>query len=170
MFLLSSLATVPNVNIITGSGVMTISFYKSLTRNQKYPRLRFAQYLETDTSKEYRSSPTEVFSRKGVLKIYSKLTGENPCWSVISIKFLGCSPVILTHVFRTPSLKNTSYGLFLNSQIGKVSWLASAFFVGVFLWKKNIFTLKHQMNQWPRFLFNIIQKILLNFPEKKLYH
>ena len=158
MFLLSSLVTVPNVNIIAGSGVMTISFYKSLTRNQKYPRLRFAQYLETDTSKEYRSSPTEVFSRKGVLKIYSKLTGENPCWSVISIKFLGCSPVILTHVFRTPSLKNTSYGLFLNSQIGKVSWLASAFFVGVFLWKKIYLHWNTKWTSGPDFCLTLFKK------------
>ena len=32
-----------HVNIITGSGVMTIFVYKEL----KYPRLNFAQYLET---------------------------------------------------------------------------------------------------------------------------
>ena len=56
--------------------------------------------------------------RKGVLKIYSKLTGEHPCWSMISIKLLcnfieitirhGCSPVTLLHIFRTAFLKNTS--------------------------------------------------------------
>ena len=33
-----------------------------------------------------RSSRTEVFLRKGVLKICSKLTGEHSCWSAISIK------------------------------------------------------------------------------------
>ena len=35
-----------------------------------------------------RSSPLEMFLGKGVLKICSKFTGENPCWSVISIKLL----------------------------------------------------------------------------------
>ena len=29
----------------------------------------------------YRSSPTEVFLGKGVLKMCSKFTGEHPCWS-----------------------------------------------------------------------------------------
>ena len=33
-----------HVNIITGSGVVKISFYKGLTRN---PEIGFAQYLET---------------------------------------------------------------------------------------------------------------------------
>ena len=39
-----------HVNIITGSGIMTIFFYKEFTRNpenRKCPRLSFAQYLET---------------------------------------------------------------------------------------------------------------------------
>ena len=53
--------------------------------------------------------------RKGVLKICSKLTGEHPCQSVISIKLLcnfaeitlrhGCSPVNLLHIFKTPFLR-----------------------------------------------------------------
>ena len=34
----------------------------------------------------YRSSPSEVFLEKGVLKICSKFRGEHPCRSVISIK------------------------------------------------------------------------------------
>ena len=42
-----------HVNIITGSGVMTIFFYKGLARNWKYPHLSFAQYLETEASKKY---------------------------------------------------------------------------------------------------------------------
>ena len=44
-------------NILTGSGIMTIFFYKGLTRqksgNQKYPRLSFAQYLKTGTIYRY---------------------------------------------------------------------------------------------------------------------
>ena len=43
-----------HVNVITGSGVTAISFYKGLTRNRKYPHLSFAQYLKTGSvSKEY---------------------------------------------------------------------------------------------------------------------
>ena len=44
-----------HVNIITASGVMTISFYKGLTRNLKseISPSEFAQYLEDGTSKEY---------------------------------------------------------------------------------------------------------------------
>ena len=65
----------------------------------------------------------EMFLRKGVLKICSKVTGEHPCRSAISIKLLcnfikialrhGCSPVNLLHIFRTPFLKNTSGWLLL---------------------------------------------------------
>ena len=64
-----------------------------------------------------------MFLRKGVLKIYSKYTGEHPCRSVISIKFQsnfieialrhGCSPVNLLHIFRTTFLNNTSGRLLL---------------------------------------------------------
>ena len=66
-----------------------------------------------------RSSHPEVFLRKDVLKICSKFTGEHPCRSAISIKFLeiafrqGCLPVNLLHIFRTPFPKNTSGRLLL---------------------------------------------------------
>ena len=69
----------------------------------------------------FRSSHSEALLRKGVLKIFSKFTGEHPCQS--SIKFAsnfieialwhGCSPVNLVHIFRTPFLKNTSERLLL---------------------------------------------------------
>ena len=69
----------------------------------------------------YRSSSPELFFGKGVLKICSKVTAEQPCRSVISIKmkatFLkshGCSPVNLLHIFRTHFYKNTYEGLLLN--------------------------------------------------------
>ena len=39
-----------HVNIITGSGVMTIFFYKGLARNPEIPPLGSAQYLETGAS------------------------------------------------------------------------------------------------------------------------
>ena len=70
-----------------------------------------------------RSSHTEVFLEKGVLKTYSKFTGEHPCRIAISImqsNFIeialrhGCSPVNLLQIFRTPFPKNTSEGLLLN--------------------------------------------------------
>ena len=61
-----------------------------------------------------RSSHPEVFLGKGVLKIYSKFTGDHPCRSAISIKFNkatllkshGCSLVNLLQIFGTPFLKN----------------------------------------------------------------
>ena len=65
-----------------------------------------------------RSSHTDMFSRKGGLKICSKFTGEHPYLSAILIMFLcnsieitlqyRCSPVNLAHIFRTPFPKNTS--------------------------------------------------------------
>ena len=78
-----------------------------------------------------RSSHREVFLGKVVLKICRKLTGEKPCWIVISITFHsnvieftlrhGCSPVILLHIFSTPFPKNTSGRLLLKleKQIAK---------------------------------------------------
>ena len=76
----------------------------------------------------FRSSYPEVFLRKGVLKICSKLTGKHQCRSVISIKLLwnfieitlrhGCSPVNLLHIFRTPFPKNTSEQLLLCMSLG----------------------------------------------------
>ena len=66
----------------------------------------------------FRSSHPEVFSDKGVLKIWSKFTGENPCRIVISIRLLcsfveitlrhGYSPANLLHIFITPFTKSTS--------------------------------------------------------------
>ena len=58
-----------------------------------------------------------MFLRKGLLKIYSKFTGEHPCRSVISIIEItfrhGCSPVNLLHIFRTPFPRITSGWLLL---------------------------------------------------------
>ena len=73
----------------------------------------------------FRLTEAGVFFYKSVLKIRSKLTGEHPCRSAISIKLLtffieialqhGCSPVNLLHSFRIPFPKNTSGRLLLNS-------------------------------------------------------
>ena len=60
----------------------------------------------------WRSSFSDVFLGKSILKKCSKFTGKHPCQSVVSIKLLcnfievaprhGCSPVSLLHIFRTP--------------------------------------------------------------------
>ena len=80
----------------------------------------------------FKSSRAEVFWGKGVLRICSKLAGEHPSPSVISIKFQsnfieitlrhGCSPINLLHIFRTSFPKNTSGWLLLNVA---VKWLSS---------------------------------------------
>ena len=69
-----------------------------------------------------RSSPPEVFIGKGVLKIYSKFTGEYPCRSVISIKLSIC---------RAPFYKNTSGGLLLPT-LRLMNWNSSCYSVGLF--------------------------------------
>ena len=71
--------------------------------------------------KNSRSSLSEVFLGKDVLKICIKFTGEHTCQSAVSIKLLcnfieialrhGCSPVNLLYIFTTPFPKNTSEGL-----------------------------------------------------------
>ena len=65
-----------------------------------------------------RSSPPEVFLRKGISIICCKFTREHPCRSAILIKLQsnfiemalrhGCSPVNLLHIFRALFLKNAS--------------------------------------------------------------
>ena len=65
----------------------------------------------------HRNNRPEVFFRKGVLKIYSKYTEENPRRNAISIKLRsnfieialwhGCSSVNLLYIFSTLFPKNT---------------------------------------------------------------
>ena len=76
-----------------------------------------------------RSTHPVVFLGKGVLKICSKFTGEQPCQNVITIKLLcnlieiilqhGCSPVNLLYIFRITFCKNTSGGLLLTRNYNK---------------------------------------------------
>ena len=90
---------------------------------QNLMSFRYFSHNRDSYRSNYRSSHSEVFLRKAVLKISSKFTGEYPCRSVISIKFLcnfteitlrhGCSPVNLLIDFRTPFYKNTSEWLLL---------------------------------------------------------
>ena len=71
-----------------------------------------------------RSSHPEVFLRKGVLEICSKLTGGEPGRTAISTKLQsnfieialrsGCSSVNLLRIFRTPFPKNTPGRLLLS--------------------------------------------------------
>ena len=91
-----------------------------------YWRLRFEFFNLINIS---RSSRPEVFLGKGVLKTYSKVIGEHPCQSVISIKLQstfieitlrhGCSQVNLLHIFRTPFLKNASGWLLRKKHLTK---------------------------------------------------
>ena len=72
----------------------------------------------------FKSSRSEVFLEKGVLKICNKFTGKHACQSAISIKLQsnfieialrhGCPPVNLLHIFRIPFSKNTSERLLLD--------------------------------------------------------
>ena len=64
----------------------------------------------------HRSTPSEVFLGKDVLKIYSKFTREHPCLSVVSMKFLYSFIEIIygmgflvnfQHISITPFYKNT---------------------------------------------------------------
>ena len=88
------------------------------THNKAAFFLSFFIYVIYTCWKKNRSCRPEVFLGKGVLKICSKCTGEHLCRSAISVKLLcnfteielshDCSPVNLSHIFRTPFLKNTS--------------------------------------------------------------
>ena len=66
----------------------------------------------------YRSSPLEVFCRKGVLRNFAKVTGKHLCQSLFSrkiglAKFLWILQNFLEHLF----LQNSSGGCFCNSLI-----------------------------------------------------
>ena len=85
---------------------------KRLYKNDNRKLNKFLIYIKS------RSSHPEAFLEKGVLRICSKLTWEDPCQSAISIKLQnnfievalqhGCSYVDLLHISRTLFPKNTS--------------------------------------------------------------
>ena len=65
----------------------------------------------------FRSSYPDEFLGKGVLKIYSKFTGEHPSKCDFNKEITlrhGCSLVNLLQIFRAPFNKNTSGRLLLN--------------------------------------------------------
>ena len=99
------------------------------------PFFKFVHKLDRKYCFNPTSSHPEVYLVKGILKIYSKFTGEHPCRSLISTKLLwnfieitlwhGCSPINLLHVFRTPFTRN-AFGWLKNlaDQLKK-SWTCS---------------------------------------------
>ena len=88
----------------------------------------------------YRSSHSEVFLGKGVLKIWSKFTREHPCRRAISITCIfieitfwhESSPVNLLHIFRTPFPMNTAGWLLLNAVYRHNQW-TNFFMIGTSL-------------------------------------
>ena len=96
-----------------------LSKWMQNTDDQSYVTMLYAQRCI------HRSSPSEVFLGRSLLKLCSKFTGEHPCRSTISIKLLcnfieialrhWCSPVNLLHIFWTSFHKKTSGRLLLYS-------------------------------------------------------
>ena len=98
-----------------------ISRTKQMKQFEYWRKARFFKYyfkaqnmfrfIGKNVNKITRSSHQEVFLGKGVLKIWSKFTGEHPCRSVLSIKLIcnfientllhGCSSVNLLRISRT---------------------------------------------------------------------
>ena len=101
-----------------------IIFVQSHRNN--FIHLRFLPVAHQDSQKQ----PSIGILIKIVLKICSKLTGERPFQSVISIKLLynfikvtlqgGCYRVNLLHIFRTHFYRNIYGGLLLESSMMKV--------------------------------------------------
>ena len=132
-----------------------------------------------------RSSPSDMFLEKGVVKICSKFTGEHPCWSTISIKLLcssvlrhGCSPVNLLHIFRTPFLKDSSGGLLLvvSSLYGQVDleqiltvkhWLTLKQSVTTSKFSVITFQKVYELNKWINKL-GLIMLVCIAFQEQHL--
>ena len=73
-----------------------------------------------------RKQLTEVLYKENALKNFLIFTGADFCWSLFEITLRhGCSPVYLLHIFRTPSLKNTSGRLLLDLLLESYHWLHS---------------------------------------------
>ena len=85
--------------------------------------------------RSFRSSHSDVFLRKGFLKICNKFTGEHTCWSVTSIKLL-CNQTS-TWVF---SCKFAAY--FQNTFFSEDLWMTASsfsFFHPNIVWNVNKF-------------------------------
>ena len=90
---------------------------------KKFMKFFFMANITSELFPSFRKSHPQVFLGKGVLKAFSKHTGEHPCQSVISIKLQsnfieiillhGCSPVNLLHNFRRKCFTKDTCGLLL---------------------------------------------------------
>ena len=96
-------------------------------------RKGYKTLLKSLTGK-FKINLAEVFLGKIVLKICSKITGEHPCRSAISINRHRCSPVNLLHIFRTSFPKNTSGRLLLEITVACTNFIKAL----NFLRKENI--------------------------------
>ena len=78
----------------------------------------------------FRSSPPKVFLGKGFLKIYSKLTEEHPCQSVIPITLL-CNfiEITLQHGCFSVNLMIFSEHLFLKTRLKGCFWFLCPFLI-----------------------------------------
>ena len=63
-------------------------FWLSMNMKKSLHLCFFTRNVLNAVNTLFGSSHSELFLRKGVLKIYSKFTGEHPCRSTISIKLL----------------------------------------------------------------------------------
>ena len=106
-YLIVGMLTKIIISLTIKSNKKNISYYLTLSHSG-------------NASKKIKSSRPKVFLGKGVLKIYSKFTGEHPCWIVlcnfieITIRH-GCYPVNLLHVFWTPFHNKTYRRLLLKN-------------------------------------------------------
>ena len=112
----------------------------------------------------HKSSHSEVLLVKGVLKICSKFTGEQPCRSVISIKLLcnfikiiprhGCSPLICCIFSEHLLLRTPLNGCFWNQEKHILIIQAYADLTADWNWS----------NRWPKLvLVGLIEKEINDF-------
>ena len=111
---------------------------------------------------ERQSTPSDLFLRKGVLKIYSKFTGEHPCPSVISI-------IAFWHDVLLQICCIFSEHFFLTTQLGSCFWnwtrelvniLKANCNVNCFYWPIQCWSLKkkNEVIFSKRLLFELCQK------------
>ena len=115
-----------------------LPYYRRSVRLKKSPLFSFKISLRPCQTSI--SSYSEVFLRKGLLKICSKFTWEHACRSAISIKLQsnfieiafrhGFSTVNLLHIFRIPFPRNT-YGWLLLDIYNRWLFFQLSSFIGV---------------------------------------